>query len=269
MLDAYKHGPHGCSACHTGCTRVTRSPDQRWQLEATQGYWGSSAPHTLVLGFSMGEKQASRYRQGDFNAAGFAGDEMRSHIRQTLQALGLWDGQQTMAAAVSEAGRGYGFASLARCSFSMRDDKSGNYHTSGPLVPKAPHEAWSRDVMARCISRYLTQMPATVRRVVLFGTTDRYVTGVQAIMRSVFPDYRQVNEVAFTAAGRVWVFVVHPSRPERVAEWLTAAPSTKAGRKRVLAVDAMARFNGPAPAVKPSNIGRKTLVKRDQASRAA
>ena len=36
-----------------------------------------------------------------------------------------------------------------------------------------------------------------------------------------------------------------------------------------LAIEALARFDGPAPAAKPSNIGRKTLVKRDQASRAA
>jgi len=248
---------------------VTRSPDQRWQLEATQGYWGSGEPHTLVLGFSMGETQASQYRQGNFYAAGFAGDGMRSRIQRTLHALGIWDGQQTIGAAVSADGRGYGFASLARCGFSMLDNKRGVYLTSGPLVPSAPHDQWSREVMTRCITRYLTQMPPSVRRIVLLGTTDRYVAGVRTIMRSVFSDYQRVNEMAFSAAGRVWVFAVHPSRDDRVQEWLDSVPNATSGRKRVLAIEALVRFEGMATAAKPSLIGRKVLVKRAEAARAA
>ena len=259
---SYTHGAHGCSECHPTCRRPSRSLDERWQLDATPGYWGSSEPHTLVLGFSMGANQVRAYREDSFDKAGFHGLEMRRNVREILATLGLWDSTQDIDTAMSARARGFGFASLTRCSFSHLNPATGAYVTSGALMPKAPHDPWAREIMVRCAARYLRDIPPSVRRVVLFGTTDRYVQGVHAIMRTVFPDYAWVNDMAFSAGGRIWVFAVHPSYANRVQEWIHAPAQSRPGRKRALALQALGQFVGAPVESKPSRIGVKVLVKR-------
>lgn len=49
------HGWQVCRACHAPGLDVRVVGD--WHLRANPGYWGSSAPETLVLGFSKGATQ--------------------------------------------------------------------------------------------------------------------------------------------------------------------------------------------------------------------
>jgi hypothetical protein len=190
----------------------------------------------LVLGFSKGANQIAAAAAGAFDNVAFA--RMRPRLQQVLDTLGIDLQGQTIDQALSAEGRALGAASLIRCGLSLRKD--GKLQTSGTIMPKAASNAFTRQVMATCISRHLDPMPASVRTVILLGTTDAYIKGVKALMHSQFPDYGDINNVAFTAQGNVWVFAAHPSPANgEFGNWLSGDASTASGRKRILALQAL------------------------------
>lgn len=258
MQPGYTHGTHDCRLCHRAGSSLTVNED-RWQLIHWPAYWGSSEPDTLVLGFSMGERQVRAARTGPFDEVAFA--THREKLVRILNTLGIRRPDQSIAASMTRWGRGLGYSSLARCSLGYKEPGSQVFVTSGKIMKDAPADPWARGVLKRCASTYLTNLPASVKRVVLLGSGDEYVAGVRHILREVFSDFADINPMAFTANGRTWVFAVHPSRDNRVRDWVEGAPSGKAGQKRGLAQAAIARSYKNEPSVQ-AKIGRRRLVKK-------
>lgn len=98
---------------------------------------------------------------------------------------------------------------------------------------------------------------------VLLGTTDSYVNGVRVILRRIFPDFADINAMAFYAEGRIWVFAVHPQRDDRVAQWIQDSTHGTAGKKRAWAQAVIARSYAQETAL-PTRVGTKRLVKRSE-----
>jgi hypothetical protein len=112
-------------------------------------------------------------------------------------------------------------------------------------------------------------MPPSVQRVILLGNSKTYMDGVRQLLRPLFPDFADLNQVAFSAGGRTWVFVCHPkAQGARVEQWLTDPATSSSGTKRELAMEAIAisQARGILEAAgksdtKASGIGVKRLVK--------
>lgn len=244
------HGWQPCRACHR--------PDQdvrvegEWHLRANPGYWGASTPKVLVLGFSKGANQIAAAAAGAFDGVAFAG--MRPRLQQVLDALGVDLSSQTIDEALSASSRALGAASLIRCGLSL--ERNGKLETSGTIMPKAAKAPFTRQVMQACVAQHLDPLPSSVETVVLLGTTDAYIKGVKALMRSQFEDYHEINDVAYSAQGRTWVFAAHPSPANgEFNHWLAGDPSSVSGRKLRLAVQALGI--SPAPrsiTVAPSGV---------------
>ena len=230
----YTHGWQTCRACHHNGSTVTR--EIPWHLRANPGYWGASSPEILVLGFSKGANQIEAAERGEFDGVAFA--RMRDRLRSVLATLGLASKDMDIDAAMRAEGDFFGFASLIRCGMSL--EQGGSLVTSGTVMPKALRSPWARAVMDRCIRQHLLDLPASVRTVVLLGSAAAYIEGVKALMATVFSDYRELNEVAFLAAGRPWIFAAHPSPGNgHFASWLNEPDTGQQGRKRTLAISAL------------------------------
>lgn len=230
-----QHGWQACHACHAPGHDVRIEGD--WHLRANPGYWGSSAPETLVLGFSKGATQIAAAQSRNFNGVAFAGP-MRPRLAAVLQELGIDLGGQTIDDALTADSRHMGAASLVRCGLSVKE--KGKLVSSGTIMPKAMRSSLPLKAMKTCVARQLNPLPDSVERVVLLGTTDAYMKGVKALMREQFNDFQELNEVAFRAQGRTWVFASHPSPANGTFQaWIDGDAATEPGRKKRLALQAL------------------------------
>lgn len=246
----FDHGWQRCRVCHVPGQDVR--VEGEWHLRANPGYWGSSSPRVLVLGFSKGANQIAAAESGAFDSVAFA--RMRGRLQQVLETLEIDLEGQTIDLALSAHGRALGAASLIRCGLSMMKD--GKLTTSGTIMPKAATSPFTRGVMAMCVSCHLHGLPGSVATVVLLGTTDAYITGVKVLLRDQFPDYKDINEVAFTAQGRTWVFAAHPSPANgEFKNWLTGDRLSASGRKRISALQALGRAATTSPQQHVTAIG--------------
>ena len=259
MQAGYSHGCHTCKLCHPTGQETTIVAHQ-WRLTHWPAYWGDANPDVLVLGFSMGATQISAAKSKPFDQVAFAG--CRIELRAVLIELGIDLHGQAMDELMSSRGKSLGFSSLARCSLELWED--GAFKTSGKIMSVAPNDPWAGKVMAQCISTYLPGMPHSVRRVVLLGTSDAFVKGIRRMVRQAFEDYADINDMAFSAGGRTWVFAVHPKAQANGADkWVKAEPDSVSGRKREHAKLALARsYAADMPAQVMTSIGRRTLLKK-------
>ncbi len=253
-----QHGWQACRNCHS--TNSDLRVEGPWHLRANPGYWGTSEPKVLVLGFSKGATQISASQSGNFDGVAFAG--MRPRLRQVLDALGIDLGTESVDQALSASSRWLGAASLIRCGLSL--DIDGKLTTSGTIMPKAASAAFTRQVMRSCVEQHLSPLPASVEKVVMLGTTDAYIKGVKALMADQFADYREINEVAFTAQGRIWVFAAHPSPANgEFKHWLGGDMGSASGRKLQLALQALGSNpvtpTATAPVVDVAKVTRQTV----------
>ncbi len=256
-MAGFEHGRHDCSICLRPGSQLT-TPDGQWQLTHWPAYWGSAAPHTLVLGFSMGARQIKAIGNKPFDQVGF--DKLRANIARILDTLALDRGGQSMDELLSLRSRGFGFSSLARCSLGHWEN--GAFKTSGRIMSLAVEDPWASTVLKQCTSRYLVDMPASVHRVVLLGNSDAYVKGIRRLINQAFGDYSAINDMAFRAGGRTWIFTVHPAaQGNRVAEWIEEPASTSSGRKREAAMHAVRLSQTQAAPQAPSTIGKRTIYK--------
>lgn len=233
-MDGYTHGWQACRACHAAGSEVRI--EGNWHMRANPGFWGNSNPEVLVLGFSKGATQIQTAIHGDFDAVAFAG--MRTRLAQVLDALGVDLRGQPIDEALSAKGNILGAASLVRCGLSL--DEGNGLVTSGTIMPQALRSPAARGFMATCIDRHLNPLPSSVRLVVLLGTTEAYMKGVRKLFEERFVDYRSINEVTFSAQGRMWVFAAHPSPANgEFKKWLSGSLLEGSGRKRYLAQQAV------------------------------
>ena len=201
MNSPFVNGPQACRACFPD----DRSNELRfgdWRIVNNPGYYGSAAPSLLILGFSKGANQNRVAERGQFDSIAFA--NCRQRLESILRVLGLMPANRSIDALMTAAEPEVGVCSLVRCSLAMW--KSGEWKTSGDVIPKAFRNPDTAAIVDRCAERHITRLPSSIRRVLFLGTADRYVTNTTALVRRLHPDLRSINEMAFSAAGVIWVY---------------------------------------------------------------
>lgn len=250
---SYDHGWNACRVCHRGRTQTRHD---RWTLTANPGYWGATNPTVLVLGFSKGANQVGAIERLPFDEVAFKG--RRPTLQRILRRLGVRFDNQSIDQSMTAHGRGFGYASLIRCSIAQ--DKNGTPVTSGTIVTDAVADPWARGVMRECVRQHLGPMPPSVKRVVLLSNDARYVAGVRALIREQFDDFRDINPMGFEAGGRRWIFTVHPAaKGAHVPTWLDGPDDVGQGLKREQAIEAFGTLE-EVP-TRGSSIGKKRLIK--------
>jgi hypothetical protein len=235
-LRGYVHGPTPCRLCFSRPETILSLGD--WRLRNDPGYYGSSRPRILVLGFSKGAHQGRAAAGGEFDRIAFAG--MRPRLRAVLETLGLMPSDRGIDHLMSAAETEFGFASLVRCSLCRM--KSGRCRTSGDVIASAFRNAETRSIIKRCADTYLGRLPESVKLVVMLGTADGYVAKVTSTFSELHGDFAPVNEVAFRAGGALWVFAAHPSPGNgHFQAWVSGEADEPPARKRVLALRAIER----------------------------
>lgn len=238
------HGKIECRECYVSAGSIAQ-PHPDWRMINDPGAWGGSEPEYLVLGFSKGATQAGIYESGRFENVAFAG--MRDRLTKALRAMGALRENETADQKISDPHSNIAFGSLIRCSVSRLDKNASAktrqdvYSCTGPLIAKSFTEIPA--VISNCARKYLTDLPKSIRVVFMLGNSDNYVQSCQQLVRSLYPQSKQINSMATLAGNRLWVHLAHPSGLNgHFNTWLTQ--SSGSGTKRVLAQEALHKFRG-------------------------
>ena len=234
-----KHGKLDCRLCFSNSSEVNECG--KWRIRNDPGAWGTSTPKYLVLGFSKGSTQADIYRNGDFDSVGFGGFETRRNLTNVLRSVGLLHNWEHVDSKFCATEHEFHFASLVRCSLARLNEKklasSGDrtYQTSGERIVKSFSEV--PQYLRNCSTKYLRDLPASVKLVAMLGTDNRYIKNIKALIGSLHPtSFREVNSVSFMASGALWVHLTHPSKGNgHLSAWLKGDQSNTSGGKRNLA----------------------------------
>tara|TARA_Y100001934_G_C12369767_1_gene785618 strand:+ start:2679 stop:3773 length:1095 start_codon:yes stop_codon:yes gene_type:complete len=231
-----QHGKIECSTCY-GPAEKEAFPHELWKMRNDPGAWGGAKPEWLVLGFSKGSTQADYYDNGSFEEVAFAG--MRPRLERILKHLGALSAGESLDAAIANPAGNVAFGSLIRCSVA-RQDESGKYQCSGPLIKKSFKEI--PQVISACTNRFLKELPDSVRTVVMLGNDSGYIKHCHSLIKDLFPvAFEEVNDVAARADGRLWLHVAHPSGANGHFEgWMES--QSEASRKRKLVEEALGLF---------------------------
>lgn len=237
MKEGYTHGPGQCRACFNGGKQILTLGD--WRLHNNPGYYGSSAPEILILGFSKGANQNQVAKSGEFGRIAFA--KARHRLTSVLETLKIMPTDRDIDYVLSGRETQFGTASLVRCSFCKM--KEGKCKTSGDVIPTAFSNPSTLAIIERCASKFLSKLPPNVRLVVLLGTADAYINKTTKMFATMFSDYRPVNPAAFQAKGALWVYAAHPSPGNgHFDAWLSAGADNRSGQKRINALAAMNNY---------------------------
>lgn len=230
--------PHGritCRRCFT--TDNEAQMIGKWQMVNDPAAWGSATPEILILGFSKGFTQANAFRSDRFENIPFK--KMRARLTDELQLLGLLGAAETVDQKFAAAETKFAFGSLVRCSLS-RFNAKGILSCTGEVMPKAFTEEISSKVH-KCAETFLTNLPASVRLVLMLGTTDSYIGGCRDIIRTLHgAQFSDINAVSYRTSDIVWIHVSHPSGLNgHHQNWMAGDPATKPGQKQNLALAAI------------------------------
>jgi hypothetical protein len=227
------HGRLNCSRCFKNGESIQQIG--RWQMKRDPGAWGSARPKYLVLGCSKGATQVNIYANGDFDSVAFGGECTRRNLTNILRKVGLLMPHETVDEKIRAGEKEFHFASLVRCSLSRYDSKNSAYRTSGPLIIKAFSEVSS--VIDNCADAFLTNLPDTLRVILVLGVDNTYIKKFRDKMRGLHPiGFRDINEVAYENERMLWVHLTHPSKGNGTLKaWLTGGANETSGRKRELA----------------------------------
>lgn len=234
MSSGYIHGPLKCRACFTGSEQTLVLGD--WRLENNPGYYGSSDPKILVLGFSKGANQNKAAEEDDFDKIAFA--KARNRLETVLQTLRIMPSDRTIHALMTASERDFGVASLVRCSFCKM--KGSACKTSGDVIPSAFTNASTLQIVERCATTFLAMLSKRLTLIILLGTGDSCIARTKTIFSKLHSDLVSVNSVAFQVGGARWVYAAHPSPGNgHFRSWLSAGPNNPSGKKRILALQAI------------------------------
>lgn len=232
-----KHGKIQCRKCFLSVEGDVATPHPDWRIINDPGAWGGGAnPYYLVLGFSKGATQAGIYQTGSFEDIAFAA--MRTRLSQALRVVGVLSEEETADEKIRNPNSNIAFGSLIRCSVSRLDKKASakhrmpSYACTGPLIAKSFSEI--PKVISACANAFLTDLPASVRAVLLLSNTDAYVEGCQQLVKRLFPaKFKVLNPMAVHADGRAWVNLAHPSGLNgHFNTWLTSDSGPGLKRKQ-------------------------------------
>jgi len=234
LSEDYIHGPIQCRACFSGTEKTLALGD--WRLHNNPGYYGSSNPEILVLGFSKGANQNKIAETGDFDKIAFA--KARHRLKAVLETLSIMPSDRNIDALMTRHEQTFGVASLARCSFCKM--KGGVCNTSGDVIPSAFTNLSTLAIIQRCAGTFLGKLPGRVKLVILLGTSDSYISKTKSIFSKLYIDFSLINSCAFSAGGALWIYVAHPSPGNgHFDSWVSASMENSSGRKRIFALQAL------------------------------
>lgn len=225
-------GRIGCTVCHGGRSadfdRTRRlSQDGDWRITANPLAWGNPNAEVVVLGFSKGPTQAGELATTPHDQIAYR--KGRSAVGKILAHVGLIEGGDnvSMRAAVDRliadpVGR-FHFGSLIRCTVERWDGTTWK-GTGGGMLEGFVGAPFGREVASNCARRFLLNLPAPTRLVVMFGlgTKGNYVRQARALVQRARPGrWRTVNEVAYADDTVTFVHVEHfASQGNLLPRWL-------------------------------------------------
>jgi hypothetical protein len=252
------HGPIDCRICWSGCAGgqrtfggLTPTGQDRFRLVNDPGAWGAREPRILVLGMSKGNTQSDAMRtahqDGSFDAVPFR--KMRPRLLQVLQAVGLMPGERGIDHRFQADEAEYGWGSILRCS--LTGWEKGSYSAASGVVLRGMSHPDGKGLVPACVRQHLTDLSDRTRLVILLGNAEAYTGLLRRVFSGVFADFVPApgsEGVAFTAGGRSFVHVGHPSPLNgHLSGFLTGDGSHGQGAKREAArVAVRAALAGPA-----------------------
>jgi len=234
MTNGYLHGSISCRECFSGTEEIMMLGD--WRLHNNPGYYGSSTPEILVLGFSKGANQNKMAIKGDFDKIAFA--KARHRLQEVLETLNIMPTDRNIDSLMTAKEHKFGVASLVRCSFCKM--KGGSCKTSGDVIPSSFTNQKTLKIIETCSKKYLGELPTSTKLVILLGTSETYIKKTTALVQKLYSDFKIVNHVSFLAGGALWVYATHPSPGNGYFKsWVEKGIDDKSGNKRALAQKAL------------------------------
>lgn len=255
------HGRVSCTACFGNVPVIfdtTQTGHGQWRITNNPCAWGNPSPEVLILGFSKGPTQAGAlaHMEHDLIAARGA----RQNLRRILHAIGLVEADQDMDALIADRTGRFAFGSLIRCTVEQWSAKAtktpGRGYTAGwigsggNMLGGFMEDAWGRQVVYNCVTRFLGHLPKSVKLVVLFGFgkngayVDHAERAIHAIRGSA--SWHRISEIAYSDGRVVFVHVEHFAAQGRlIPDWLGqnrkdgSPPSPKRVRWRLSAIEAV------------------------------
>jgi hypothetical protein len=239
MENKYTHGPQSCRVCFTNTDQnILHLGD--WRLHNNPGYYGSSNPKILILGFSKGANQNKEAAKGNFDKIAFA--NARDRLQIILNKLELMPKDRDIDSLMTAKEKYFGVASLVRCSFCKMDE--GTCKTSGDVIPSSFTNKNTLKIIETCSKKHLEALPSNVKLVVLLGTSETYIKKTTALIKRLYSDFTPEinNHVAFKAGGALWIYATHPSPGNGYFKaWERNGADDQSGKKRLLALEALSK----------------------------
>jgi hypothetical protein len=207
-------------AWHSTDCKPYEVKNHRWVLRSNPAYWGASAPEILVLGFSKGPEQnrlidrhLSSPRSGvRFEDIPFNDDKrrMRSNLKKLLFAMGLLSGTASIDDLFKPTEKVFGFASLIRCSVAYAKPGSTEFVMQGSQITKNTLK-YRPDFVRTCVQRHLSDLPESVKLVVVLGATMDYVVDVMEMLGGIAEFSDRDLSYAYRVGATPVIHVPHPS----------------------------------------------------------
>ncbi|MCP1546275.1 hypothetical protein [Methylorubrum extorquens] len=247
-----------CTVCHGGrrvnFDRTQRvSQDGDWRITANPLAWGDTNAEVVVLGFSKGPTQAGELATTPHDQIAYKGG--RVAVGKILAHVGLIDGgdngrlRTAVDRLIADPDGRFHFGSLIRCTVERRDGTTWKGTGSG-MLDGFVADPFGREVATNCARRFLANLPASTRLVVMFGmgTKGNYIRQARALIQQARPGrWRTVNEVAYADEKITFVHVEHfASQGNLLPRWLGEGGHDR-GRLGLRAREAVTAALAPRP----------------------
>jgi hypothetical protein len=246
------HGRIDCTLCygHPVFFDSTDRCDDKgdWRITANPLAWGNPKAKIVVLGFSKGPTQAGALSSTPHDDIAYKGS--RQDVGKILAHIGLIPKQTNRQALkhvvdrlIADRSGQFSFGSLIRCTVERYDRNCGVWKGSGGgMLDKFVATNFGKEVATNCATRFLANLPAEVRLVVMFGlgTNGNYVREARKVIQRARPgDWKTINEVSYTDGKITFVHVEHfKSQGNLIPRWLGETPHERS-RLGVLAREAV------------------------------
>ena len=230
------HGRVDCTRCFPSETPVkfdaTKrvSPDEDWRITSNPLAWGNIEPEILVLGFSKGPTQAgASLANVPHDRIAYKGS--RRQVGKILAHIGAvskpHDGDfgGMVDRLIADRNGRFHFGSLVRCTVERFDEKDRCWKGSGGgMLDRFMASEFGMEVAGNCASRFLGELPAKTKLVVMFGLGSKlnYVRAARELIETACPGkWMELNEVAYTDGSVTFVHVEHfASQGRLIPDWL-------------------------------------------------
>jgi hypothetical protein len=135
---------------------------------------------------------------------------MRRDLVDLLITMGLCSPRQAPEALFLRANGRFGFASLIRCSVSMRPPGKTDYVFSGSGILERTVRSGQKFVV-ECVQRHLLPLPPSVRLVVMLSSSKEYIDACRDLFDGEWVDPAAEYKCAYRVKGIPFVHVPHPS----------------------------------------------------------